>query len=98
MPGRSTTNSRNGHVHASFPVSGPALALRSVSTWSRLHGLASLEIEGNFASMGLDAELIFTAEVNALLAAPPRVAEPDTCGRGSPAQRVAVKRGVLRRA
>jgi AcrR family transcriptional regulator len=52
-------------------VVSPALALRSVSTWARLHGLASLEIEGNFASMGLDAELIFNAEVNALLAAPP---------------------------
>jgi WHG domain-containing protein len=27
-----------------------------VTLWSRLHGHVSLEIEGNFASMGLDPE------------------------------------------
>jgi AcrR family transcriptional regulator len=45
----------------------PAVALRAVITWSRLHGLVSLEIEGNFASMGLDPDLLFDAEVTALL-------------------------------
>jgi AcrR family transcriptional regulator len=45
----------------------PALALRAVTTWSRLHGLVSLEIEGNFAAMGLDPELLFDAELTAIL-------------------------------
>ncbi|MQA80957.1 MAG: TetR family transcriptional regulator [Streptosporangiales bacterium] len=49
---------------------GPTLALRSVMAWSRLHGLVSLEIEGNFASMGLDPDLLFDAEVAALVSPP----------------------------
>jgi len=30
--------------------------------WTRLHGFVSLEIGGNFASMGLDADGLFAAE------------------------------------
>ena len=45
----------------------PSLALRAITTWSRLHGLVSLEIEGNFASMGIDPERLFDAEVTAIL-------------------------------
>ncbi len=37
----------------------PAVALRAVALWSRVHGFVSLEIEGNFASMSLDPELLF---------------------------------------
>jgi len=44
----------------------PATALRAVTAWSRLHGAVSLEIEGNYASMGIDPELLFAAEVEAL--------------------------------
>ncbi len=58
-----------------LPGINPQVALRAVTTWSRLHGLASLEIESNFASMGLDAELIFDAEVNALLTTPAQLSE-----------------------
>jgi AcrR family transcriptional regulator len=43
-----------------------AVAHRAVTAWTRLHGLVSLEIEGNFGSMGLDADLLFDAEVRAL--------------------------------
>lgn len=32
---------------------------RAVTLWSRVHGHVSLEIEGNFASMGLDATRLF---------------------------------------
>ncbi|AGL14115.1 TetR family transcriptional regulator [Actinoplanes sp. N902-109] len=39
----------------------PAAALHAVTWWSRLHGFVSLEIEGNFASMGLDADLLFAS-------------------------------------
>jgi AcrR family transcriptional regulator len=41
----------------------PAVALRGITAWTRLHGLITLEIEGNFASMGLDPALLYEAEV-----------------------------------
>jgi AcrR family transcriptional regulator len=44
----------------------PDTLYRAVITWTRLHGLVSLEIEGAFASMGIDADTVFHREVNAL--------------------------------
>lgn len=41
-------------------------ALRAVLTWSRLHGFVSLEIAGNYASMGIDADALFATELGAL--------------------------------
>jgi AcrR family transcriptional regulator len=41
----------------------PAVALHAVTIWSRLHGFVSLEIEGNFASMGLDPDAMFATAV-----------------------------------
>ena len=41
-------------------------AMHAISAWTRLHGLVSLEIEGNFASMGLNADRLFAHEVAAL--------------------------------
>lgn len=41
-------------------------ALRSVLTWSRLHGFVSLEIAGNYASMGINPEQLFETELRAL--------------------------------
>jgi AcrR family transcriptional regulator len=46
---------------------GSAIALRAVGVWTRLHGFVSLEIEGNFASMSLDPDLLYDIEVTALL-------------------------------
>lgn len=43
-----------------------SLARRAVSLWARMHGLVSLEIDGNFASMGLDGESFFAAELQEL--------------------------------
>ncbi|GAA2565486.1 TetR/AcrR family transcriptional regulator [Winogradskya consettensis] len=37
----------------------PAVALHAVTAWSRLHGFVTLEIEGNYASMGLDPDELF---------------------------------------
>ena len=48
------------------PYIGPATALRAVLVWSRLHGLVSLEIAGNFHSMGLDPAQVFEAQLTAL--------------------------------
>jgi AcrR family transcriptional regulator len=38
---------------------------RAVTLWSRMHGHVSLEIEGNFASMGLDPEALYRATLSA---------------------------------
>src|ERR1035441_2385344 len=51
---------------APAPGPRPATALRAVLAWSRLHGLVSLEIAGNFASMGIDPGQVFEAELGAL--------------------------------
>ena len=48
------------------PGTGPATALRALLVWSRLHGLVSLEIAGNFAAMGIDPDQVFEAELGAL--------------------------------
>jgi AcrR family transcriptional regulator len=42
----------------------PGLALAAVRAWSRLHGLVSLELGGNLASMGLDAADLVELEVS----------------------------------
>ena len=52
---------RSRNIDASAPV-----ALRAVQVWARLHGFVSLEIGGNFASMGLDADQLFRAELERL--------------------------------
>ena len=44
----------------------PATALQAVLIWSRLHGFVSLEIAGNFASMGIDPDQLFSIQHAAL--------------------------------
>jgi AcrR family transcriptional regulator len=48
------------------PGIDPATALRAVLAWSRLHGIVSLEIAGNFASMGLDPGQLFEIQLATL--------------------------------
>jgi AcrR family transcriptional regulator len=48
------------------PGINAATALRAVLVWSRLHGIVSLEIAGNFASMGLDPDQLFEIQLAAL--------------------------------
>ena len=48
------------------PCIGPATALRAVLVWSCLHGLVSLEIAGNFSSMGIDPGQAFEAQLATL--------------------------------
>ncbi|MEW2164718.1 TetR/AcrR family transcriptional regulator [Streptomyces sp. NPDC007084] len=40
-----------------------AVAARSTMLWAQLHGLAGLEIEGNFASMGVDPSFLYETAV-----------------------------------
>ena len=44
----------------------PDTLYHAVITWTRLHGFVSLEIEGAFASMSIDADTVFHREVDAL--------------------------------
>ena len=44
----------------------PDTLYRAVVSWTRLHGFVSLEIEGAFASMSIDADTVFHREVDAL--------------------------------
>jgi len=53
-------------AQAHDPGTGPATALRALLIWSRLHGLVSLEIAGNFAAMGIDPGQVFEAQLGAL--------------------------------
>ncbi|WP_406688721.1 TetR/AcrR family transcriptional regulator [Saccharopolyspora sp. ID03-671] len=49
----------------------PLPALRkAVRAWSRLHGVISLEVIGQFGGMGVDPEPLFRAEVESVLADP----------------------------
>jgi AcrR family transcriptional regulator len=48
------------------PGIDPATALRAVLIWSYLHGIVSLEIAGNFASMGIDPGQLFETELATL--------------------------------
>jgi AcrR family transcriptional regulator len=53
-------------VHAR--AADPATGLRAIAAWSRLHGIVSLEIAGNFASMGLDPGQLFEIQLASLVA------------------------------
>jgi len=48
------------------PGIDPATALDAVLIWSRLHGFVSLEIAGNFTSMGIDSDQIFEIQLATL--------------------------------
>ena len=46
----------------------PATALRALLVWSRLHGFVSLEMAGNYASMGIDPDQVFEMQLATLTA------------------------------
>jgi AcrR family transcriptional regulator len=47
----------------------PAVLRLGLATWSRLHGVVSLELAGIFDALGVDAGLFLAAEVDDLIAA-----------------------------
>ena len=51
------------NVHADAPT-----AVRALLVWSRVHGFVSLEIDGNYASMGIDPDSLFEIELSSLAA------------------------------
>lgn len=46
----------------------PDTALHAVLIWSQLHGIVSLEITGNFTSMGIPADQLFEIQLTAIMA------------------------------
>lgn len=45
------------------PADAAPHALAAIVVWTRLHGLASLEIDGNYASVGIDPAPLYASEV-----------------------------------
>lgn len=52
------------------PAAPPAVLQRGLRAWSRMHGLVSLEVGGQFVAMCVDPEPLFRAEVESILAQP----------------------------
>ncbi|MET7762151.1 TetR/AcrR family transcriptional regulator [Streptomyces sp. NPDC005393] len=49
------------------PTSDGELKGRALRTWTRLHGVISLDVQGQFTGMGFDPSVLFEAEVEALI-------------------------------
>jgi AcrR family transcriptional regulator len=58
---------RWGKVRAGGQLSDPGLLLLGLLTWSRLHGIVSLEIEGFYEQVGVDPGLLYEAEIQHLI-------------------------------
>jgi AcrR family transcriptional regulator len=67
-PSQPLASQLSAWAQARAPDIEPATALQAVLIWSRLHGLVSLEIAGNFASMGIGPEQLFEAQLATLTA------------------------------
>ena len=52
------------------PTASPAVLRRAVLAWTRLHGLVSLEVEGQFKGMGVSPEPLYRSEIETLLHQP----------------------------
>ncbi len=46
----------------------PGVLLLALATWTRMHGILSLEIEGNFDQMGVDPTHLYRAEIDHVIA------------------------------
>ena len=68
-PGQPLASQLSAWAHGHGLDIDPAVALRAVLTWSRLHGFVSLEIAGNFASMGIDPGEVFEIQLTTMLTA-----------------------------
>lgn len=52
------------------PALPPAVLLRGLLAWTRLHGVLSLELDGHLAATGVDPALLYQAEADTLLSEP----------------------------
>ncbi len=67
-PGQPLASQLPAWAHRHGLDTDPATALRAVLIWSSLHGFVSLEIAGNFASMGIDPDQLFEIQLTTLAA------------------------------
>jgi AcrR family transcriptional regulator len=67
VPARLASQLEGWVIRQDRPQAKADVAQQAVSLWARLHGLVSLEIEGNIAAMGLDPQLFFATEISRLL-------------------------------
>ncbi|WP_399886260.1 TetR/AcrR family transcriptional regulator [Streptomyces sp. BBFR51] len=72
LPSNSPAGAFDTHLEAHRHWAGdhpapPAVLHRALSFWSRLHGVLSLELAGQFTGMGFDPALLFAAELDDLL-------------------------------
>jgi len=67
-PGPRLAGELRAWSHERGADASPALGLRAITLWARLHGHVSLEIGGNFASMGLDPDALFEAALPGIVA------------------------------
>ena len=65
-PAKALAGQLSAWAHRRGVDADAAKALSAVLTWSRLHGFASLEIAGNYTSMGIDSDALFETELSAL--------------------------------
>ena len=56
-----------GKTRAGDQVTDPGVLLLGLLTWSRLHGIISLEIEGFYDQVGVSAELLYESEIQHLI-------------------------------
>ena len=67
-PGPSLASQLSAWARKHSLEADPATALRALLAWSRLHGLVSLEIAGNYASMNIDPDEVFEIQLATLTA------------------------------
>jgi AcrR family transcriptional regulator len=56
-----------GKIRADDQVTDPGILLLGLLTWSRLHGIISLEIEGFYDQTGVSAQLLYESEIQHLI-------------------------------
>jgi len=56
-----------GKTRAGDQVKDPGVLLLGLLTWSRLHGILSLEIEGFYDQVGVSPELLYESEIEHLI-------------------------------
>jgi AcrR family transcriptional regulator len=68
LPGQPLASQLSSWAYAHNLDIDPTTALRAVLVWTRLHGFVSLEIAGNYASMGIDPDPVFEIQLATLTA------------------------------
>jgi hypothetical protein len=77
------------------PDTDQGLTCAPVLVWSRLHSLVSLEIAGEFASMGIDPDQVFEAQLGHAHRVKTRLSATPTYGRPPGSVRQPARSGLL---